>query len=219
MSHTILGLSFNVARSSETLSGYQPSFLSPDGLPLYGSLRLQGFAAAFKAGFADRIVLFGGTEVFSDGYRIARPQAIKEMLVHDLLIPEEVIDTCESSPNSKGNVAAIEAYLLDPARDGRDTYSVVTNHYHIPRVHWELHNAGLVNIGLMPAEAILIFAVLKKGVDAENARDLLLPQWIGSNGFFEGYDQGQVLPYLERVWMECKGIAQLHHGSYQAGTK
>ena len=77
---TVFGLAFDVTKSHDTISGFQPAESDLGaGKFLFGDLRLEGFAAMMRLGFSKKLVLVGGDE---GRYKDERPVINRAQVRH-----------------------------------------------------------------------------------------------------------------------------------------
>lgn len=188
---TVFGLAFDIEKAPECKSGFKPAqFDLSAGKELFGDLRLNGFVALLRIGFAKRLIIVGGDE---GRYRneipvINRADAIREMLVCDFNINPNCVLSIPSSSNTGGNINAIEVRVrIDTS------CAVVSNFYHLPRIYLDLMARNLV-ISVYPSEAFWI-------LEEESRKDDLIERFGG--GLF-----------AERVAQEIQGIAHKLCGTY-----
>lgn len=190
----VCGLAFDVEKAS-TRSGFRPAKTDLGShKELFADLRLEGFAALLRLGFAHKLVIFGGDEGrFKDEYpRLNRAWAIKQMLIDDHKIAVDRIEHVRSNSNTGGNVIEIKKRIGFFTRS-----AVVSNHYHLPRAALDLKHAR-VRLPLYPAEAFLLL---------ENhlwKHDLIMR--FGGNAL------------AERMTEEIQGIADKIRGTYRPRT-
>ena len=196
---TLFGLAFDVQRDTGRKSGFKPALIDLGvGKDLFGDLRLDGFAAALRTGFADTLILAGGDEGRYKGETptVNRAWAIGQMLVHDYGFDERKIQTFASKSNTLGNVGIIGDFIAMNGLDIGDC-GLMTNLYHLPRAHMDIvaHNLPL---RLFAAESLWLIE------QPERKNDLV--RRLG-----EG-------PMAERMAEEVAGIADKIRGSYKSKT-
>lgn len=189
------GLSFDVEKATERKSGFRPAqrCLNADK-HLFGDLRLEGFAALLRAGFAEELVVVGGKEGRYPDENICRAWAIREMLVRDLGVDFGKVSSVPSVSNTGGNIAAIKSVINGRGLVFSDC-AVVSNLYHLPRTFLDLVTANLP-IPIYPAEA---FWLLEDGSRKQH--------------LIESFGGG---PLAERIAEELQGIANKISGIYKA---
>ncbi|MEK7639011.1 MAG: YdcF family protein [Patescibacteria group bacterium] len=196
---TAFGLAFNIEKTPGRNSGFKPAqFDLGAGKELFGDLRLDGFAALLRIGFAKRLVIVGGPEgrYKHETPTINQAWVIREMLIHDYGIHSDDVRFISSRPNTRGNIAAISARMGADALGSKDC-AVVSNHYHLPRACLDLKAAGL-SIHTYPAEAFWL-------LEDENRKNGLIRRLGGG-------------PLAERMTEELQGIAHKLRGTYQPRT-
>lgn len=194
---TAFGLAFDVEKASDRTSGFKPAqFDRSAAKDLFGDLRLDGFAALLRIGFARKLVIIGGNEkrYENETPQINRAWAIREMLIHDCGISPDVVASISSKANTTGNVDAMAEWMREGNLSIREC-AVVSNHYHLPRASVDLVAADLP-IPLYAAEAFWL-------IDGPDAR---------LNELIERLDGGRM---AERMASEIKGIADKVIGSYK----
>jgi hypothetical protein len=189
------GLAFDIERSSSTKSGFRPAKTDMGShKELFADLRLEGFAALLRLGFAEKLTIFGGDE---GRYKVEIPGlnrawAIKQMLVDDHGIAATRIEYVRSNSNTGGNVVEIKKRIGFFTRS-----AVVSNHYHLPRAALDLRHAR-IRVPLYPAEAFLL---LENHLWKHN-----LIKRFGGNAL------------AERMVEEIQGIADKIRGTYRPRT-
>jgi hypothetical protein len=197
---TAFGLAFNVEKAPEHPGGFLPArFDFGARKELYGDLRLNGFAALLRTGFAKRLIIVGGDEA---AYKDETPSinqgwAIREMLICGFDIDPARVEAVESKSDTSGNIAAIAAKMKDDGLDARSC-AVVSNLYHLPRAAMDLAAAGLP-MPLYPAESFIL-------LEDERHRDALI----------ERLEEGRL---GGRVAQEALGIADKLRGTYVPHTE
>jgi len=161
----VCGLAFDIEKDPGTASGFIPARIDLGaGKELFADLRLEGFAALLRLGFAEKLIIFGGNEgrYKDETPVINRARAITQMLEYDFGIPHDRLGYFASSSNTLGNVAAIKKQI------GSRRSAVVSNHYHLPRAALDLTAAGL-HVPLHAAEAFILLQnrSLKELLDAK----------------------------------------------------
>lgn len=197
--HMAVGLAFDVQKTQYTRSGFEPApFDLGSGKELFGALRLDGFAALLRIGFAKRLVIAGGNEGRYAGETpvINRAWAIREMLIHDFGIDPDRVESVASNSNTGGNIAAITA-KFEWVKITTGEAALVTSHYHIPRADMDLRSARL----LMPAYSAEAFWLLEGG-----GRKYHLIERLGGG------------PLASRIAEEIQGIADKFRGAYKPRT-
>lgn len=190
---TAFGLAFDIERAPDRASGFRPApFDLGAGKDLFGDLRLEGFAALLRIGFARQLILVGGDEgrYKNTPYPINRAVAIGEMLIKDYGISTDRIRCIPSRSNTSGNVAIIKA-------EPRDSTALVTNLYHIPRASLDLWSAEL-SMPSIAAEAFIL-------IENPNRKNELIERLGGS-------------AFAERAAEEIHGIADKLRGTYKPRT-
>lgn len=197
--NTAFGLAFDIEKTNATKSGFKPAqFDMGAGKDLFGEIRLDGFAALLRIGFAERLIIVGGVEGRYKGEFpvIDRAWAIREMLIHDHEIDPARVLNIASNSNTGGNIKAIDAEMaqsgLVPAQS-----AVVSNLYHIARAGVDLLAAGLP-IPMYAAEAFYL-------LEQEGRKELLIKR-LGDG------------PLAERYAEETQGIADKIRGTYKPRT-
>lgn len=193
------GLAFDVERTSDRKSGFKPALFDLGaGKFLFGNLRLDGFAASLKTGFAEMLVLAGGDEgrYKDEKPPVNRANAIREMLVHDCGIDPERVRALPSRSNTGGNIAVIRSFIESENLRPEDC-GLVSNHYHLPRAHLDLTASGLP-LRMFSAEALWLLE------DAERKNELI--KRLGEGHLAERYAE------------EIAGIADKMRGTYEPRT-
>lgn len=202
----LFGLAFDIERTNDRPSGYKPAYEDLGaGKALFGDLRLDGFAAALKTGFAKRLVLAGGNEGrYKDELQpINRAMAIRQMLVVDYDIDTARIDWFESRSNTGGNIQIIRDVM---AKQGLDISQValMSNLYHTVRASMDLSAAGLP-MRLFAAEGLWLVEGGKHETEG----------WLRKNDLLRRVGDD---PHSERCVEEMAGIADKILGTYKART-
>jgi hypothetical protein len=197
--HTAFGLACDVQKTR----GQVNQFHAADGelstgRKLFGDLRLEGFAALLKTGFAERLIVVGGAEARYKDKQIGRAYAVREILLRDLGVDAERIEAMHSEPNTSGNVAAIKRIVEERSLQSNDC-AVVSSHYHLPRVHMDLWANGL----LMPIFSAEAFSLLAR----EDPKERL----IYKDQMIRRFGQGAL---AQRMVDEIGGIADKMRGIY-----
>lgn len=190
------GLAFDIQRSPLTRSGFEPApFDLGGGKDLFADVRLDGFAALLRLGFADSLTIVGGDEGRYKGEMpvVNRAEAIASMLVHDRGIPPELVNGIPSRSNTGGNVAIIREMIAQTGGDG----CVVSNLYHVPRAALDMRAAGLT-LPLYAAEAFIL-------MESPDRKSELIERLGGS-------------ALAERYAEEAQGIAHKLLGTYKPRT-
>ncbi len=189
-------LAFDVEKQEGvTDSGFVPAETDlGSGKQLFGWLRLEGFAALAKLGFAKKLVIVGGDEKRYAGENpgVNRANVIREILIQDFDIDPSMVDAIPSTSNTGGNLAAIQQHL--PSK-WMIPYLVVTSFYHLPRVQCDLVDPMAI---CYPAEAFSLYA--NPGLKSD---------------MIENLDEGEL---AERIVEEIQGIAHKMRGTYQPKT-
>ena len=195
--NTAFCLAFDIERTPERKSGFRPAkFDSQAGKQLFGDLRLKGFASSLLAGFAKKLVIVGGIEGRCEDGTLGRAWGIRQMLIRDFDIAAERMEAIQSGPSTRGNIETIGAVLAD--RDHPEIEcAVISNHYHLPRVQFEMHVIGLT-LPVFPAEAFWLLAGGPPAKRGDRKRELIA-------GFGNG-------PLAERMVEEINGIADKLRG-------
>jgi hypothetical protein len=196
---TLFCLAFDIEKAANKSSGFQPArFDLGAAKALFGDLRLEGFAAAIKTGFAKKLVIAGGDEVRYKGETpiINRAWAIGQMLVHDYGIDAGKIETFASKSNTLGNVGIFKDYLKNHLHYS-EGFALMTNLYHGPRAEMDM-TANLIPMQFIAAEAM----ILVENPDMKNE----LVHRLGDG------------PLAERYVEELAGIADKIRGTYQSRT-
>lgn len=196
---TLFGLAFDIEKEPGRRSGFKPaSFDMGVGKELFGDLRLEGFAAALKTGFADEIVLAGGDEgrYKNETPVINRAWAIREMLIHDFGIDPRRVQSFASKSNTLGNVGIIRDFM-GQSKKPLSECGLMSNLYHLPRAHLDIV-AHDVPLRLFAAESLL-----------------LIEQPAIKNDLVQRLGEG---PLAERMVEEIGGIADKIRGAYQSKT-
>lgn len=195
----VFGLAFDVEKDPLRPSGFKPAAIDlGSGKAMFGEARLEGFAALLRAGFAKRLIIVGGDE---GRYRgevpvINRAWAIRQMLVNDCGIREELVGSFASNSNTGGNITIIKRELEASGLTPDDV--VVTSHYHVPRAAQMMAKEGLV-LPVISAEAF----VLLEGIVT---KEELVNRHFGGG------------PLAERLGEEIQGMADLIRGTYVPRT-
>lgn len=194
------GLAFDIEKDPTRASGFAPAAVDlGSGKPMFGEVRLEGFAALLRTEFARRLIIVGGDEGRYRGEEpvINRAAAIRAMLVSDFGINPELVDFRASNSNTGGNITIIkrefEASGLAPG-----AVVVVTSHYHVPRAAQMMAKEGLV-LPVISAEAF----VLLEGIVT---KEELVNRHFGGG------------PLAERLGEEIQGMADLIRGTYVPRT-
>ena len=195
------GLAFDIQKSEKrTKSGFEPAvFDLGAGKELFGDIRLDGFAAMLRIGFAEHLVVIGGDE---GRYKnelpvINRAWAIREMLVHDFEIAPDRVLSFSSKSNTDGNIAIIKAVMAEFVVEETANFGVISNLYHLPRARLDLDAGGLI-LSTYAAEAFWL-------LEQDDRKDLLVERFGGG-------------PLAERIAEEVQGIADKIRGSYVPRT-
>jgi hypothetical protein len=152
------GLSCDIEKSDTQNSGYKPASVDlAYQTPLFGELRIRGFAAAIECNFIQRLIIVGGFEARYPAEKISRAHAIKQMLVQDFGAASDRIGCLQSAPNTSGNIVAIRVALSEMNVDPR-TCVLLSSHYHLPRSCVELFNHGIAGLAEIPVESLLLIA-------------------------------------------------------------
>lgn len=192
----VFGLAFDVQKNDSQKSGFEPApYDLSSNKRLYGELRLEAFASLLQLGFAQRLVIVGGNEArYKDEVPVTnRAWAIREMLIDDLGMPAQKIRSVSSVGNTGGNIAAMKENMRRCY--GTSGYAVVSNFYHLPRIGYDLAEAGLA-IRCFPAEAFLM-------IEGVLSREELVVRLGGGD-------------LAERDAQEIQGIADKLRGTYQS---
>ncbi len=113
-----------------------------EGNPIFAKPRFHGFAAAYRIGFAKKLILVGPT----DEAKVAIP------LLERLGVKVKDIETFDSPPNTDGNIAAIKVWKQKLGLTDND-YVISSGSYHNrPSVWAWLEGMRCLSI---PAEAFL----------------------------------------------------------------
>lgn len=187
------GLAFDIEKSLETRSGFQPARIDLGAAKdLFGQLRLEGFAALLELGFADKLIVTGGIEGRYKEEGIPRARAIIEMLEKDFGIPKNRLGFLVSASNTGGNVQAIKKYAGDHSRP-----VVVSNLYHLPRsaIDFAGNQHG---VSLLPAESFIL-------IKDRSSKESMIERFGGG-------------PLAERIVEEIQGVTDKLLGTYQART-
>ena len=196
---TLFGLAFDVEKDSSRKSGFKPASIDLGiGKELFGDLRLDGFAAALRCGFADELILAGGDEGRYKGETpiINRASAIMQMLIHDYCVDASRVQAFASKSNTLGNVGIIRDFIKANGRSV-DECGLITNLYHLPRAHMDVI-AHDVPLRLFAAESLYL-------IERPDTKNELVHR-LG-----EG-------PMAERMAEEIAGIADKIRGSYESKT-
>ena len=196
----VFGLAFDIERDPSRPSGFKPASVDlGSGKAMFGEIRLGGFAALLRTGFAKHLTIVGGDEGRYRGEEpvINRAWAIREMLVKDCGIDESLVTSFASNSNTGGNITIIKREVeergLTPGQ-----VAVVTSYYHAPRAAVMMAKDGLV-LPVYPAEAL----VLLEGIVTKEEL---------ANRHFGG---GSL---AERLAEEIQGVAALIRGNYTPRT-
>lgn len=190
----VCGLAFDIEKTKDTASGFKPGRIDAGaGKELFADLRLEGFAALLRLGFAEKLILFGGNEGRYKGEVpiINRAWAITQMLEKDFGIAPDRLGYVASNSNTGGNVAAIKKAI------GTKRSVVVSNHYHLPRASTDLAAAGLREPP-QPAEAFIL-------LEDRTLKETLVERLGGG-------------PLAERMVEEIQGMADKLQGTYAPRT-
>lgn len=196
---TVFGLAFDIEKDPGRKSGFKPASIDLGiGKELFGDLRLDGFAAALKTGFADELILAGGDEGRYKGETpvINRAWAIREILIHDYGIDSARIQSFASKSNTLGNVGIIRDFIAGNERS-LDKCGLMTNLYHLPRAHMDVV-AHDMPLRLFAAESLY-----------------LIEQPDRKNDLVRRLGEG---PMAERMAEEISGIADKIRGWYRSKT-
>lgn len=189
------GLAVRVQKEFSRPSGYKPAVYGEDGEMIFGELRLRGFAAALRLGFAKSLVIVGGSEVLSQGEpSTSRAWAIHKMMVNDHSVDSERVTyaTCDKS-NTEGNVWYIRNDVnFYRHQNPWNHCAVITSYYHIPRARMML-DAQNMWIPVFPAEAFLLLE------DEER----------GKGALWEHFAKKLTDPLAGRMMLEIQGCAAL----------
>jgi len=192
-------LAFDIEKAPDKKSGFQPAnFDMGAGKELFGDLRLEGFAAALKTGFAKKLLIAGGDEQRYKGESpvINRAWAIGQMLVHDHGIDADKIETFASRSNTMGNVDFFKDFIQKNVM-ALDQSGLMTNLYHLPRASMDMA-AKQIPVQGFAAEALLL-------VENKDRKNELIHR-LGDG------------PLAERYVEELAGIADKIRGTYQSKT-
>lgn len=206
----MIGLSTSVATHGDTF------IPKPEdgGIPLLGDLRWAGFASALRGGFADELLVVGGSEdlvwadvpedikanleIDDESIPVNRAQAICIALSRDPEISMEALSWIASEGNTGGNIEAIrqhvEIFDLEP-----DEVCVVSSHYHLPRVSYDLREKGMGALAVVPAEAFWL-------IECDD-------RFMGCRYLAEALGGG---PLAKRAAAEISGITDKIVGNYQS---
>ena len=193
---SVFCLGFFIEKADERKSGFKPAD-QDEGGKLYCDLRMEGVAALLRIGFAKKVVVLGGNEKRITTTNIRRGRAIQKMLIDDFGADPDRVEAIDCSPNTAGNVASIIDYINMYQMSGQ-TFAVVSNMYHIPRVALLLESAN-VHLPLYPAEAFLLI---------ENEE-----KW--KSELIERYGGGSL---AKRIVEEAQGVAAMLCGTYKTKT-
>ncbi len=196
---TAFGLAFDVERDPNRLSGFRPAETDLGvRKALFGDLRLEGFAAMLRLGFAEKLIIIGGNEkrYENEAEPVNRAYAIVQMLVHDHDNEPDRVTHIASKSNTSGNITALVQIMskngLDPG-----TCGVVSSHYHLPRAEFDLREAGVL-VRTFPAEAFIL-------LEGRHHLKWLIKRFGGG-------------PLAERSAYEIKGLGDKITGNYQPLT-
>jgi hypothetical protein len=197
--HTAFGLACDVQKAR----GQVNQFRAADGelstgKKLFGDLRLEGFAALLKTGFAERLIVVGGAEARYKDEQIGRACAVREILLRDLGVDAERVEALHSEPSTSGNVAAVKRIVEERSLRSNDC-AVVSSHYHLPRVHMDLWANDLL-VPIFSAEAFSLLA-------REDPKERL----IYKDQMIRRFGQGAL---AQRMVDEIGGIADKMRGIY-----
>lgn len=195
----VFGLAVDIVKTSQTKSGFEPApFDLGAGEALFGSLRLDGFAALLRIGFAEHLTLAGGDEgrYKNETPHINRAWAIREILIHDYGIDPERVSYAPSNSNTGGNIIAIRGKIEEMQLDPNHC-RVVTSHYHVSRAYMDLQEAKL-NIPVYSAEAFWL-------LEQAGRKNLLIERFGGDD-------------LAKRVAVEINGIADKIRGTFKSRT-
>lgn len=161
---------------------------------LFGEIRLYGFASLARLGMAKKLVIVGGNEgrYKNETPPINRAWAIREMLIKDHCVPENMVEFIPSNSNTGGNLAAIWK-----VRKEGDLDIMVSNLYHLVRVSYDLSIADQ-HILCCPAEAFVLLE--------DEGKKASVITWLGGG------------PLAERIAEEAQGFAHKLKGIYQPRT-
>lgn len=194
----VFGLAFDVEKASNRLSGFESALVDlGSGKPMFGDLRLEGFASLLRIGFADHLTIIGGDEGRYRGEEpaINRAAAIRAMLMADCGIAPYLVTSIPSASNTGGNIAIIKEQIEACPPSLR--VAVVTSHYHVPRAAMMMAAGGL-SVPVYSAEAFLLL----EGV-------------LTKEELVKGFGGGLL---AERMGEEIQGIADLIRGTYVPRT-
>ncbi len=192
---TVFGLGFDIEKSAETKSGFRPAqedFGTQKAL--FGDLRLEGYAALLRLGFAEELVVIGSPEhrYEHEDNVPNRAVVIRHMLINDYGIQPSRIRTLPSESSTWDNLTVLEK-IYRASDMKQEQCAVVTNHYHIPRVQIDLLNLGMPLLTI-PAE---VFILLEKPERREKL-----------------YNELGGCSLADRVIQELSGIADKIAGQY-----
>lgn len=196
------GLAFDIEKTIERKSGFRPAeYDLSSHKKLFGDLRLDGFSSMLESGFAERLIVIGGIERRYPNESVGRAWVIRKMLIEDLGISSERIDAVSSAPNTGGNIETIGLILRERCLEPQEC-AIVSNHYHLPRIQFDLR-ANKLLIATYPAEAFQLLNC--KSPEERTARKSELIERLGSGHL------------AERLAEEINGIADKLIGSYRDG--
>ncbi|HVM73363.1 MAG TPA: hypothetical protein VMU13_00595 [Candidatus Paceibacterota bacterium] len=202
------GLAFDVERDSERRSGFKPAEiqLGPQmPLPMYGELRLHGFAATIMGGFCEHITIVGKDEKRINDCVVYQGNAICEMLVRDLGVPREQVSWNTSDSNTGHTLEVIRKMVYEDREAGKHRRcAIITSHYHRDRSEESALCSGWSPV-FLSAESFILAACASE-VERSTKRN-----WIEEE--LRRYD------YVARAIAEINGISDMRRGVYQPQTR
>jgi hypothetical protein len=204
----VYGLAFDIELDPSRPSGFKPAEIhlgSESPLPMYGELRLHGFAAAIAGNFCKHLAIIGKDEKRIKDRTVYQGYAICEMLARDLGVDRNRISWNMSGSNTGHTLSIIRDMVRDKRRTGKHRrYAIITSHYHKDR-----SGEGALLDGWNPtflsAESFILATCIS---DEERAQK---KAWIETE--LRKYD------YVAREIAEINGIADMRRGTYQPKTK
>jgi hypothetical protein len=145
-------LAFDIVRLSA--DEYWPAPESKDSVELFSMLRLEGFAAAYHTGFAQKLVIVGGEESRYPGEGVVRSVEIEKMLVKQHGVDPGCCEYEISKQNTRGNIQEIKKQMK-LGRVSIDHACVVSSYYHLARASALMWEEDL-RLPLYPAESLLL---------------------------------------------------------------
>lgn len=189
----VFGLAFDVEKAPGRKSGFQPAqFDLGAGKNMFGDIRLEGFAALLRTGFAAKLIVVGGLEGRYSSEHIPRAWAICEMLEKDFGIPRDQLSFLVSRSNTGGNVEMIRNEVA-----GRSNPVTISSHYHLARAAFDFAEKNLPST-LLAAESFVL-------IENRDLKEVLVERFGGG-------------PLAERILEEVQGMADKLLGTYKPRT-